>query len=163
MRASILTRSGRKGLGLRRIEKGFENDAPLLLRPHHAAMTDCDTLDEYKKRIDERFLSLEKLAQRERELLHVAVVQAKEAIDYRLSGMNDLRRQIESERGRYALQLAYDLHCSDDDKKHDSITQMIHKLDNRVYGLETRIWIGGATVTAFLLAAQLLIHWLKSP
>jgi len=30
-----------------------------------------------------------------------------------------------------------------------------------VYGIETRIWIGGATVTAFLLAAQLLIHWLK--
>ena len=124
-------------------------------------MTDDCTLDEYKKRIDERFQALEKLAQRERELIHVTVMQAKEAIDYRLDGMNALRHQIESERGRYTLQIAYELHCVDDDKKHESIAAIMHKLDNRVYGIETRIWIGGATVTAFLLAAQLLIHWLK--
>ena len=116
-------------------------------------MTDDCTLDEYKKRIDERFQALEKLAQRERELIHVTVMQAKEAIDYRLDGMNALRHQIESERGRYTLQTAYELHCVDDDKKHESIAAIMHKLDNRVYGIETRIWIGGATVTAFLLAA----------
>ena len=124
-------------------------------------MTDCPTLEEYKKRIDERFQALEKLAERERDLLHAALMQAKEAIDYRLEGMNDLRRQIELERGRFTERVSYDLHCANDDEKHDKIHNDITLLASRLYALEGKLWAGGVALTVAFGLIQLVIHWFK--
>lgn len=85
-----------------------------------------------------------------------AIRTAREAIDRRLDEMNELRSQINSERGNYVQRDFYD-------EKHNSLKDT---LDTRLKVLETawsnmqgRIWMMGAAISAVVVAINLILRW----
>ena len=63
---------------------------------------DGDTPVSLREYVDARFAALEKRIDREFELADRALTIAREEVNRRLDGMNELRDQIQSERGEYA-------------------------------------------------------------
>ncbi len=97
-----------------------------------------------------------------------AVALASKDINRRLDEMNELRRQIENERGRY---LPRDLY----DKEHDALRETMNvrydtlrdnldirlkTLENSKSNLEGRLWAIGAMISVIVIVINLGLHFL---
>ena len=116
---------------------------------------------EYQKRIeahfnatDARIVADEKLRVRENELLAQQVVTAKSAIDIRLEGMNELRAQINKERGLYLEAALFDA-------KYEAIIERLNRMDLKVANWEGRFWMLGAGITSMVIVIQVLMNWYR--
>ena len=116
---------------------------------------------EYQKRVeahfqatDSRIEGTEKLRERENELLEQQVLVAKAGIEIRLEGMNELRAQINKERGMYLEQSVFNV-------KHESVLGRLSQLDVKVANWEGRFWMLGAGITALVVAIQMVMNWVK--
>lgn len=92
--------------------------------------------------------------------LTVAVSTAASEINRRLDEMNELRKQIESERGQYVRRDMYD-------REHASLRDLF---DNRIKALENdrsnlngRLWAVGATIAFVLSVVTIGIRLLVKP
>ena len=81
---------------------------------------------------------------------------ASKEIDRRLEGMNELRAQISTERGRYVLRESYDEQHS---ALRDAIDARLKILENNRSNLEGRMWAMGAGLTAFVIILNLALHY----
>lgn len=82
---------------------------------------------------------------------------ASKEIDRRLEGMNQIREQINNERGMYVTREVYD-------EQHNALRDM---MDTRLKVLETmksnmegRLWAMGAGVSAVVVAINVVIYYL---
>ncbi len=116
---------------------------------------------EYQKRIeahfeatDARIEANEKLRMRENELLAQQVTQAKITMEFRLEGMNELRKQINDERGRY-------IEVKEFNPKLDGILDRLARIDLRVANWDGRFWMLGAGLTGLVVLLQLAVSWVR--
>lgn len=92
---------------------------------------------------------------------------ARGEVDRRLDDMNDLRRQIEAERGKYLLRDLYD-------KEHDAMRDTFHarldtvresadlrlkSLESTKSNLEGRLWAIGAMIGFVVIVINLALHY----
>jgi hypothetical protein len=116
---------------------------------------------EYQKRVeayfeatDARLEANEKLRMRENELLAQQVTQAKATMEFRLEGMNELRKQISDERGRY-------VEVKEFNPKIDGILDRLSRIDLRVANWDGRFWMLGAGLTGLVVLLQLAVNWVR--
>ena len=101
--------------------------------------------------------------QRERELrelkiteMEKAIVEAKQRVDERLEAMNELRRQIASERGSFLLREVYD-------RLHAQFEERVRSLENARSNWEGRIWMIGAGFAILQVGILIVSHvWTKA-
>ncbi len=72
---------------------------------------------------------------------------AREAIEHRLEGMNELREQITSERGSYVSRVEYEA-------KHDTLVNRVNELEKARSNVEGRMWALGSIVIIVELALR---------
>lgn len=87
---------------LRAEVRGLEARLALLTQTHDRALSLREEV------LDRRFEDRWKSHEREHQLILDAVGKAERAVDVRLEGMNELRSQIERERGNYITRAMYD-------------------------------------------------------
>lgn len=93
--------------------------------------------------------------QREHESDNRAIVLAREDVNRRLEGMNELRNQITDERGDYMTRKEYDA-------KHDTLIERVSALERSRSNLEGKLWALGAVVVVIQLALAALPHLVKT-
>lgn len=92
-------------------------------------------------------ITLREYIEKQLELRDRALAIAAQNVDKRLDGMNELRRQIEVERGDYVTRVLYD-------ERHESLEQRINKLESdadRAYGSEGAMERRRASVQPWML------------
>jgi hypothetical protein len=125
-------------------------------------MNDKDCSDilfrEYEKRIEAHFRATdarieanEKLRERENALLAQQVAQAKTTMEFRLEGMNELRKQINDERGRY-------IEVKEFNPKMDAALDRLARLDLKVANWDGRFWMLGAGLGTLFTLIQIAIN-----
>jgi len=97
---------------------------------------DVDTLKEYVERILDEQTEARKIAKAE--------------VDRRLDAMNELRDQIDSERGRYVEREMYD-------QRHQDLERRVGGVEGRLSNIEGGIQIRAATIGWGLAALAVLI------
>lgn len=96
-----------------------------------------------------------------------AIILARVALDKRLEEMNELRKQIDHERGKY---LPRDLYDKEHDAFRDSIytkfdslretlSSRVSLLENSKSNLEGRMWAIGAMISLIVIVVNLALHF----
>jgi hypothetical protein len=98
-----------------------------------------------EKALDDRF----KAHNREHELISKSIVRAREVVDNRLEGMNELRAQINSERGQFVERQNFDTYK-------DGIATQMGAIASRIGSLESRLTTIAA-VAAFLMPVAIFV------
>lgn len=123
---------------------------------------DCaQDLRALRELLDER----DKAHAREHGMLREAIEKAEQGVNLRLEGMNELRAQINAERGSYLTTSTYDA-------KHEALTQKLDQaertLAGRIATLEQqsantsgRFWALGVGLTLMVIAINVALHFVK--
>lgn len=86
-----------------------------------------------------------------------ALATARNEIDRRLSGMNEIREQINNERGRYLLREFYDeQHAS----LRDTMDVRLKALETKQSNMEGRMWMLGTAISAIVILVNLVLYYL---
>ena len=83
---------------------------------------------------------------------HEAIAKAESAVNQRLEGMNELRSQINAERGRYVTRENFETVNS-------SVDTRLKMLENKSSNTEGRMWVIGAVVIVINVAIALAVLW----
>ena len=102
------------------------------------------------RRLEEKIEALDRLFTERFTLRDEAIEIAREDVERRLDGMNEVREQISSERGRYLTREMYD-------ERHQVLTDLVGSLENRVSAIEGGSLIKAATIGWLLAGMGLLI------
>jgi DNA repair exonuclease SbcCD ATPase subunit len=86
------------------------------------------------------------------ELEHEAINKAEDAVNLRLEGMNELRAQINTERGKYVTRETFDAVNSSTDGR-------LKTLENNKSNLEGRFWAIGAAFVILNVAIAVASWW----
>lgn len=86
---------------------------------------------------------------REHEQSNVAIDTARNEVNRRLAEMNELRAQINVERGEYLSRHEYEA-------KHDALIERINSMERSRANLEGRFWAIGAAVVVIQLVIRFL-------
>jgi hypothetical protein len=101
----------------------------------------------------------------EHAMLREAVMKAEIAVNTRLEGMNELRTQINRERGAYLTTETYEA-------KHEALIQKVEgqgaalnarlsTLENQAANVSGRFWALGVGLTLVVIAINVALHFLK--
>ena len=82
---------------------------------------------------------------------------AARVINIRLEGMNELRRQIDSERGVY---ISREVHDQQINALREATDTRLKSLENAKSNLEGRLWMIGIAIGAVVTLVQLALYWL---
>ncbi len=96
-----------------------------------------------------------------------ALVIARSDVNRRLDEMNELRRQIDTERGKYMDRETYvrehttlrESMAVRIDTLRDTLDTRLKALENTKSNLEGRVWAIGAGISAMVVALQLILHY----
>ena len=110
-------------------------------------MAKCEL--KYERALREQW---EKSHEHVHKLEHEALNLALAELNRRLDEMNELRRQIDSERGRYPTRDYLDSVTS-------SIDTRLKLLENKGSNLDGRFWAMGAVVGAIVIAVNVIMHF----
>lgn len=84
---------------------------------------------------------------REHELRDRMVDIAKEEVDRRLEDMNQMREQIDRERGTFVTSSVYE-------SKHEAVVARVNLLENARANIDGRVWAAGALLVLLELALR---------
>jgi hypothetical protein len=88
----------------------------------------------------------------------VALAIAREDVNRRLEGMNELRTQINEERGRF---LQRDRYEAERDSNRESTDVRLKSLETNKSNLEGRMWAIGAALSAFVVVLNIAMYYLR--
>ena len=114
-------------------------------------MTEQVSIREY---VTQRLDLLEEHRRREQEMLREAVSHAAETLNLRLAGMNELRDQINSERGAY-------LGVQTFEAKHELLQARIALLEQALAKAQGMVMILGVCWSAATIGLTILLHFWK--
>lgn len=103
----------------------------------------------------ERFDDYAQSHAREHALINEALTRARETTNFRLEGMNELRAQINTERGQYATRAAFDTQRQTTDDRLNKIEQGIASMQSA-----NLTWM--AALGVFFTAVQIGLRFLPS-
>ncbi len=100
----------------------------------------------------------QKAHQHVHEMEQAAITEAKRIIDVRLGDMNELRDQIDSERGRYVTRELYD-------EQHavlrDQFDIRLKLLETAKSNMDGRLWMMGAGISAGVVFLNLVLYYFR--
>ena len=85
-----------------------------------------------------------------------AIGLARAAIEAKLEGMNELRAQINTERGQYVTRAIYDAQM---DVLRNSTDSRLKLLEQSKSNIEGRMWMMGAGISGAVLELNLVLHY----
>lgn len=91
---------------------------------------------------------------REHAMLRDALGKAEGAVNQRLEGMNELRAQINAERGAYLSTSTYEA-------KHEVLVEKINRLEQQGANTSGRFWALGVGLTLIVITINVALHFLK--
>jgi hypothetical protein len=91
---------------------------------------------------------------REHEKEFEAVSLARREMERRLDGMNELRRQIDSERGQYIGREQYEA-------SHNQMRDRIQNLETIIANFQGRFWMVAAVPSIAMIILNLILYFLK--
>jgi hypothetical protein len=83
---------------------------------------------------------------------------ARDDVNRRLEGMNELRSQINEERGRY---LQRDRYEAERDSNKESVDTRLKALETNKSNLEGRMWAIGAALSGFVVMLNIAMYYLR--
>jgi hypothetical protein len=94
-----------------------------------------------------------------------AIEKAEAAVNVRLEGMNELRSQINAERGAYLSVSTYEAKhetlVEKVDAIDDALTARLNRLENQSANLSGRFWALGVGLTLVVIAINVALHFVK--
>lgn len=116
---------------------------------------------EYQKRIElqfqalsERITTVEKLRDREIILADKALQAAKENMEQRLEGLNQLRRDVTEDRAQFVESREFNPVI-------ETLKGAVAEIKLVIANWDGRFWMLGAGMTVLLVAIQILMNWYK--
>jgi CHASE3 domain sensor protein len=100
----------------------------------------------------QRFEDFIKAHQREHELIKEAVDEARDSVNLRLEGMNELRAQIDKERGQYVIRTAYDTYK-------DAQEQRLNKIEKSLATMQSANTTWLIAIGIFFTIVQIVLRF----